>query len=365
MGDEAEPFRPLPGTDEGPGNQGWQAGPGPPDPLGDLGFCRTLPTPTPLLCLELWARPWGQSASARPRPSVTWHQPPPNRRQPSSIITSELPPHLPGPGCPPHPAPLSRPLEAPCPPLGRPKHSLAARATDVGGPGLPLERGEQQRGQPRMLKLLREPWGGVRVLLHLGAPLLDGTQRTECRWEARKPLGEGPTASRPTRAAHHGAPVPAAPAAPSAAVRRGQDCALGASDGKAAPCPERGGHGAPHMPAQRGCPGLCVRSPALDTAHTVLCTHTQAHTRTHVHMHTCAHTLIHIHMLTVCLCVCVPTHICAHTCSHAHSPKLYMGTLTCTCTLILHSHALLCTQSHTHAFPGSLISILTPSLHGH
>lgn len=68
----------------------------------------------PLLCLELWARPWEQSASAKPGPSVTWHQPqpPPKRRQPSGI-TSDLPPHFPGPGCPLHPAPLSRRPHAP------------------------------------------------------------------------------------------------------------------------------------------------------------------------------------------------------------------------------------------------------------
>lgn len=108
-----------------------------------------------------------------------------------------------------------------------------------------------------------------------------------------------------------------------------------ASDGKAAPCPGRRGHGAPRrMPAQRGCPGLCVRSPVLDTAHTVLCTHTQAHRHMHVHMHTCAHaftftsSLMHTHTCTCTCSLCACAYACPctfmHTCSqalvHSHTP---------------------------------------------
>lgn len=74
---------------------------------------------------------WEQGASAKPGPSVTWHQPPPKRRQPSSI-TSDLPPHFPGPGCPLHPAPLSR---RPMPPTRETKPLTGGDSHRRGEPG--------------------------------------------------------------------------------------------------------------------------------------------------------------------------------------------------------------------------------------
>lgn len=168
------------------------------------------------------------------------------------------------------------------------------------------------------------------------------------------PWGRGPQPTGPTGRLIPELQGPGRPASPSATVRRGQDRALGALDGKAAPCPRRWGHGAPHrMPAQRGCPGLCVRSPALDTAHTVLCTHTQAHTRMHVHMHTCAHTHTHSH-----------AHVCVHTCTCTCScacvracPRTFMHTCA-----HMHTHPR-CIWAHSHALARSYFTLIHTFAH--
>lgn len=171
------------------------------------------------------------------------------------------------------------------------------------------------------------------------------------------------------------------PAPPPATVWCGQGCALGALGPHVGrqPLPwVLGARGTPQDAAQRGCPGKCVCSPALDTAHTFLCSHTQARMCTHVRVHTCACTccvLVHIHA-HVHLCTRARVHVLtrAHTCSqHTHivyglvhmhlymrvlshtplhtSPRTrlpvqpYMRTLTFTaCTLILHIHTLTCTH---------------------
>lgn len=138
-----------------------------------------------------------------------------------------------------------------------------------------------------------------------------------------------------------------------------------------------GARGTPQDAAQRGCPGKCVCSPALDTAHTSLCSHTQAHMCTHVHMHTCVctccvllHTHAHVHVYThVLVYMCSRVHTRAHmltahshhvwACSHAlvhtcalthssahvptHTPPVqpYMRTHTFTaCALTPHTHTL-------------------------
>lgn len=134
-----------------------------------------------------------------------------------------------------------------------------------------------------------------------------------------------------------------------------------------------GARGTPQDAAQRGCPGKCVCSPALDTAHTFLCSHTQAHMCTRVRMHSCV-------CSAVCLCICMPctrmhtrarVHVITRVHTHAHSTRTCMGLFTCTCTLVC-SHTLLCTRpthtparaalhAHTHLTAWTLISHLHTS----
>lgn len=104
---------------------------------------------------------------------------------------------------------------------------------------------------------------------------------------------------------------------------------IGASHGKAAPCPGWWGHGAPHKMRPRGavqgsvCAHLLWTWPTPSSAHT--------------HKLTCAHTFVctPVYARAVCLCICMPMYIYAHTrsCTCDH-----MCTHVCTHMLTAHAH---------------------------
>lgn len=152
---------------------------------------------------------------------------------------------------------------------------------------------------------------------------------------------------------------------------------IGASHGKAAPCPGWWGHGAPHKTRPRGavqgsaCAHLLWTWPTPSSAHTrkLTCAHTFVRTAVYAVLCACAHAC-HVHVCTHALvCVCSYVHTRVHT--HAHSTRTCMGLFTCTCTLVC-SHTLLCTrpthtparaalQAHAHLTAWTLISHLHPS----
>lgn len=170
--------------------------------------------------------------------------------------------------------------------------------------------------------------------------------------------------------------VPAAPAAPSAAVRRGQDRALEASDGKAAPCPEHGGHGHPIGCQPRGAAQGSMCAHLLWTQPTPSCARTCKLTHTCSHAHVCTRTPVHAHAHCVLVRMRAHAHLCTHvlTCTHTQTVygHTYMHLYTHTslsCTL-LHTipHTCLPRQSHmhTHTFTAwTLISHTHPHPHTH
>lgn len=107
MGDKAEPphllleTRNCPGPDRVP----TAGGLGRAHPLRDLRFCQNTSPRTLLLFPKLSARP-GARASEMPGTSVALVPSPHSQKVPAKqVMTGDLQPRLPGPGCPPHLAP--------------------------------------------------------------------------------------------------------------------------------------------------------------------------------------------------------------------------------------------------------------------
>lgn len=238
---------------------------------------------------------------------------------------------------------------------------------------LPLEGGEQLRGQPRKLKLLREAWGGVQVLLLLVPPSWIGHRGLAQVGKPGSPWQRGPWPSRTTWLLNTELLGPGCPCSPTChCVVWAGLCPrdFGASHGKAAPCPGWWGHGAPHKMQPRG----AVQGSVCAHLHWTRPTPSCAHTR----KLTCAHTFIctPVYARAVCFCIRMPMYVyahtcsctCAHACTHVHTcsqhTHIVYGLVHMHLYTRVPSHTPLHTSPRTH-LPCSLTCARTPSLHVH